>query len=197
MKDWTGNKVSVHHMLGVSKDGSSEREQHDFYATEPKATFALIENFLKHTYAKHYRVWEPACGMGNISEVLIADGYDVVSTDLIDRGFGKGGVDFLKQDTVPDGVRTIITNPPYRHTNEFIKHAHKILPYQSYLCLLLNINQLAGKQRYNEIYKRIKEYIFVIFFFMEFSRSSQGLLRVFSGCFYWTLKDIQAFDRVR
>jgi hypothetical protein len=32
---------------------------------------------------------------GSISEVLIEHGHDVISTDLVDRGYGTGGVDFL------------------------------------------------------------------------------------------------------
>tara|TARA_B110000977_G_scaffold165936_1_gene213512 strand:- start:129 stop:548 length:420 start_codon:yes stop_codon:yes gene_type:complete len=35
----------------------------------------------------------------------------VVSTDLIDRGFGKGGCNFLKSETPL--AKHIITNPPY------------------------------------------------------------------------------------
>jgi hypothetical protein len=56
-------------------------------------------------------IWEPACGDGAISKVLEAAGYDVISTDLIDRGFGQGGVDFLK--TTKALGRNIVTNPPY------------------------------------------------------------------------------------
>lgn len=33
-------------------------------------------------------IWEPACGEGHISKVLAAHGYEVISTDLIYRGFG-------------------------------------------------------------------------------------------------------------
>jgi hypothetical protein len=56
-------------------------------------------------------IWEPACGDGAISKVLEAAGYTVISTDLVDRGYGHGGHDFLKSET-PLG-RNIITNPPY------------------------------------------------------------------------------------
>ena len=56
-------------------------------------------------------IWEPACGDGAISKVLEAAGYRVISTDLVDRGYGCGGQDFLKSET-PLG-KTIITNPPY------------------------------------------------------------------------------------
>lgn len=43
--------------------------------------------------------------------MLIEAGHEVVSTDLIDRGFGLGGQDFLKSDRPL--AKHIITNPPY------------------------------------------------------------------------------------
>ena len=36
----------------------------------------------------HNNIWECACGQGHLSEVLKANGYNVKSTDLIDRGYG-------------------------------------------------------------------------------------------------------------
>jgi hypothetical protein len=82
-----------------------KRAPFEFYPTPPEATRALlsVESF-------EGTVWEPACGDGAISKVLMAAGYQVVSTDLIDRGFGQGGCDFLKS-TEPL-ARNIITNPP-------------------------------------------------------------------------------------
>jgi len=61
------------------------RVSHDFYPTPPEAVRALlsVETFTGS-------VWEPACGDGAISKVLIEAGFEVVSTDLIDRGFGTG-----------------------------------------------------------------------------------------------------------
>lgn len=82
------------------------RAAYEFYPTPPEATRALlsVESF-------EGDIWEPACGDGAISKVLEAAGYQVVSTDLIDRGFGAGGQDFLKS---PEPLaRNIITNPPY------------------------------------------------------------------------------------
>lgn len=67
-------------MNGISK--TAEREKNDYYATHPKA----MEQLLKYeTFNKN--IWEPACGEGNLSEVLKAAGYNVYSTDLIDRGY--------------------------------------------------------------------------------------------------------------
>ena len=49
--------------------------------------------------------------MGHISKVLLEAGYEVESSDLISRGFGIGGIDFLNRKEKWDG--DIITNPPY------------------------------------------------------------------------------------
>lgn len=61
------------------------RVPHDFYPTPPEAVRALLS-----VEAFEGSIWEPACGDGAISKVLLAAGFDVVSTDLIDRGFGSG-----------------------------------------------------------------------------------------------------------
>lgn len=42
-KDWTGNKASVYKTLAASSHSSSEREENDFYATDPRAIDFLLE----------------------------------------------------------------------------------------------------------------------------------------------------------
>ncbi len=78
----------------------------DFYATPPEATRALLS-------VEHFdgTIWEPACGQGAISDVLKNHGHTVISTDLIDRGYGIPAIDFLKQSAAR--ATHIITNPPY------------------------------------------------------------------------------------
>ena len=92
------------------------RERDDFYPTPPEATRALLsaEKFTG-------QIWEPACGDGAISRVLEASGYDVISSDLIDRGYGETNRDFLLdfESTVPN----IVTNPPFKFAEEFARHA--------------------------------------------------------------------------
>jgi ParB-like chromosome segregation protein Spo0J len=65
-------------------DGTHQQKD-GFYRTPTETTRALlkVEKFRS-------RVWELACGDGAISKVLIEAGYEVVSTDLIDRGYGEG-----------------------------------------------------------------------------------------------------------
>ena len=58
--------------------------------------------------------------------VLIAAGYDVVSSDLRDYGYGDPGVDFLSAP-IPPEVKHILTNPPYQLAQEFIERALELI----------------------------------------------------------------------
>ena len=120
-KDWVGNDNSVYKTLASSNHTIEDREEHDFYATEPKAMELLLD---EETFSKN--VWECACGLGQLSEVLKNRGYNVLSTDLINRGYGQGNVDFLQIQTEYCG--DIITNPPYKYATEFIYHALSLIP---------------------------------------------------------------------
>lgn len=42
-KDWTGNSRSTHAVLGARNYAQNERENNDYYATEPKAAHLLME----------------------------------------------------------------------------------------------------------------------------------------------------------
>jgi hypothetical protein len=92
------------------------REKDDFYPTWPAATHALlaVEQF-------DGAIWECAAGEGDMSRVLADAGYEVVSTDLIDRGFCDARVDFLMewQGRAPN----IVTNPPFGLAREFVDKA--------------------------------------------------------------------------
>lgn len=86
MKDWVGNYHSVVGCLGARNEAKEEREQNDYYATQPIAIEWLmkIENLNR-------KIWECACGEGHLAKPLIANGFEVRCTDLIYRGFGEGG----------------------------------------------------------------------------------------------------------
>lgn len=72
--------------IGDRNVALEERQKDDFYATDPKALELLLPN---ESLAPN--VWECACGMGHLSKVLEAHNYNVTSTDLIYRGYGRGG----------------------------------------------------------------------------------------------------------
>lgn len=140
IKDWTGNSRSVHSALGARNYAQNERECNDFYATEPKALELLLK---EETFSKN--IWECACGQGHLSEVLKTYGYNVLSTDLIDRGYGRGGIDFLKCNDLFDG--DIITNPPYKYALEFVKKSLEIIPEGHKAAMFLKLQFLEGKTR--------------------------------------------------
>lgn len=118
-KDWTGNKATTFVQLGASNHSQGEREANDFYATHPLSLKIFLDKLNEDKIELHSNIWECACGMGHLSKVLEEKGYNVLSTDLIDRGYGTSGIDFLK---APNGWNgDILTNPPYKYAKEFVE----------------------------------------------------------------------------
>ena len=64
-KDWTGDYRSIYTTLGASNHTEEEREENDYYATEPSVISPLLE---KERISKN--IWECACGGGSFIESL-------------------------------------------------------------------------------------------------------------------------------
>lgn len=163
-KDWTGNFRSVFTTLGASNHTDGERQKDDYYATDPLAIDKLREVFSIPQY-----VWECACGAGHLSDRLIADGHNVLSTDLVDRGYGHVGIDFLKENTLPEYLQgeecCILTNPPFKFATEFIEHSLDLLPKGQPAIFLLKTIALEGKGRYDRLFKQ--GYLHAVYQFTE------------------------------
>ena len=140
--DWTGNSNSIYKTLGASNHTDKEREEYDYYATEPKAVELLLEH---EQFSKN--IWECACGEGHMSEVLWGAGYKVCSTDIIDRGYQyqNGVQNFLETKSGFNG--DIITNPPYKYAKEFVYKAIELIPEGNKVAMFLKIQFLEGKAR--------------------------------------------------
>ena len=147
-KDWTGNSKSAFKQLGASTRCNEEREENDFYATDPSA----IDDLLKYeTFDKN--IWECAVGQGHLAKRLKQFGYKVKCSDLIDRGYpGTEIIDFLKEKHNFNG--DIITNPPYKYCTEFILNALDSIPYEHKVAMFLKLQTLEGQKRYEEIYSK-------------------------------------------
>jgi hypothetical protein len=131
------------------------REDKDFYATPDWVTEALLQHFRPRG-----AIWEPCCGTGAISEVLIEQGHTVVSTDIADRGYGKAGVDIFACRAMPQDCRCLITNPPYGETGvhrdqdkspaamlDFVSHTLMLAgSVRGQLALLVRFQWIAGKR---------------------------------------------------
>jgi hypothetical protein len=128
---------------GIATDPDN-RQKDDFYTTPREAVIDLlsVERFSG-------QIWEPSCGEGAISDTLKAYGYDVVSTDLVDRGYGTGRVDFLMEFKL--AAPNLITNPPFKYLDEYMSHAVSLRPMK--MALLLRTNCLEGLAR-RKIYEK-------------------------------------------
>jgi hypothetical protein len=100
----------------------------DLYETPAVAVEAMLRAERLPTWL---RIWEPACGRGNIVKVLRARGNEVLATDLIDYGSKHRntfyGHDFLTKGS-QDKIEAIITNPPFKLAEAFVRHAIDICP---------------------------------------------------------------------
>ena len=124
----------AHHNAAVYKT----RDPYDFYVTPREAILPLLE---KENFGK--TIWEPCCGNGAISEVLEAAGYDVYSSDVIDRGYGDVA-DFLVPAT-QHIVDSVVTNPPFSRAEEFIRKALECTSFK--VAMLLRLKFLESMQR--------------------------------------------------
>jgi len=142
----------------------------DFYPTPRWATQALVDH-----ESFEGMIWEPACGNGAMAEVLKESGLSVMPTDLYDRGYGTGGVDFLKSNSVYDNI---ITNPPYSLANDFVIQA--INHSRNKVAFLLRLAFLEGATRQKNIFQKTplaRVWVFserVTFYPKDEERSSGG-----------------------
>ncbi|WP_300954263.1 NAD(P)-dependent oxidoreductase [uncultured Clostridium sp.] len=142
MKDWTGNSKSIYTTMGASNHSDKERQSEDYYATEPKATQLLLE-------VEQFSpvIWECACGGGHLAQVLENNGYEVIATDLIYRGYGdKESLNFL-EETLDEFEGDIITNPPYKYALEFVQKALDSVQVGRKVAMFLKLQFLEGKAR--------------------------------------------------
>jgi len=169
-------------IMGLHRKPGEEREENDFYATHPASVFPLMEILGWENGGK--RIWEPACGKGHLSEIMRLYGHNVLSTDLIERGYGIGGVDFL-QETIWDGgsFDAVITNPPYKIALPFIQKSLKIAPV---VCAFLRITFLESSKR-SEFFKQFPPR-FVAVFTERMPSSKDGVFNPkesSSVCYAW------------
>lgn len=149
-----GNRTLMHHR--VEPDDSL-----DYFPTPPWATRALIEHVLKpigYGIAGNL-VWEPACGEGHISAVLMEAGARVIASDIHDysvEGRAPAGwhavADFLAPPAPPPGrVQWVITNPPFGDRSlEFALRAIDVA--QVGVALFVRQQWLEGVERWERLF---------------------------------------------
>lgn len=143
------------------------REEHDYYATDPKAVQMLLN---KHQFTGE-KILEPCVGGGHIADYL-NDYYKTTcdGIDIVDRGYPNTLVcDFLKKE-ITNKYDTIITNPPYSLAKEFAEKSLEVLEDKGQLAMFLKIQFLEGAKRKDFFEKYPPKFVYVF-------RNRMGTLR--------------------
>ena len=145
-------------ILGSTTFGSEPRQVRDYYATDPVALEKFLQAFEEDGNRLHLNIWEPACGEGNLVEVLEQRGHQVRGSDIYDYGNNEVQ-NFLESEYLYDG--DILTNPPYKIAKEFVQHGIEKIPEGCQVVMLLRIQFLESKGRYEWFKNNPPKWIYV------------------------------------
>lgn len=165
------------------------RAANEYYPTPPEVTRALlsVETF-------HGSVWEPACGEGWMAEEFKHVGYEVIATDLVEYGYGRGNFDFLKSQTPL--AKNIITNPPYGSglADKFLRHALTMIEQTGgRVAMLLNLSSLCHPSRHDSFTRRPPSVIYALDECVCYPNGKPDLAtsRTYDHRYYWGIWDTE------
>lgn len=128
------------------------RDELNWYVEPERATEALltVESF-------HGRVWDPACGGGNIPRVMRRHGVAAFGSDVVNRGLSLddgwlGEIDFLAHEQMLSP--NIVCNPPFfraRGAEAFIRQALEVATCK--VCMFVDIRFVAGAERASGLFQ--------------------------------------------
>lgn len=131
----------------------------DLYETHHDATRTLVRVWDDLDLPRV--VWEPAAGPGAMVRELRAAGFHVEASELLDYGDRRcpdcrHGIDFLR--TVADDclAPVIVTNPPYMHADDFVRHGLKL---RGHVVVLLRLMALEGAKRSDLIDRHLRHVV--------------------------------------
>jgi len=132
----------------------------DFYPTPPWATRALCVHVIGDLW-RRYSVWDPACGEGDMARPLTEYFRRVHASDIHDYSITGNKwcqdrvVDFLWPGSespciAAQGVDWIITNPPFRLADQFIRRGLELATVG--VAVLVRSGFLEGMERYRKLF---------------------------------------------
>jgi hypothetical protein len=149
-----------HEKLQLTTGGEQKnRRKLDFYPTPPDVTHALMLQL----NLEPCLIWEPACGDGAMTNVLLEYGHNVLSTDI------ATGIDYLTAEKMM--VDAIITNPPFNLSHEFITKALSEAPI---VAMLLKSQYWHAKKRYDLFMNNPPAYILPLTWRPDFMNGERG-----------------------
>jgi len=132
--------------------GRRKRDPLDRYDTPQEDVQRFLRAWLAelspNLYTATWRVWEPAAGSGSIVAALreALPGAWIMGSDIAPRGAAVVQLDFFGS-TMIQGWDLIITNPPYRLAEQFVRHAHKLVRDGGFVVMLLRAAFLEARAR--------------------------------------------------
>ncbi len=139
----------------VMQQRAEAPDSFDDFPTPPWATRALCEQLIGRGFPLHLQhVWEPACNRGYMARPL-GEYFDRVwATDVCDYGFeGQAAVTDFLIDWAADApdVDWVITNPPYRLADDFIRQA--LLYARVGVAVFVRVAFSEGEARYRDLFR--------------------------------------------
>src|SRR4051812_45014114 len=117
----------------LANAGAKDRNSTDFYPTPAEVTVALLRFLNGRGYLqKGDTILEPAAGEGHMVLAMESEGHTVLADDL--HTYNK--VDFLAQRGERYDLAWIITNPPFKQAEAFIRKAMELRPLRGVAMLL-------------------------------------------------------------
>lgn len=137
------------------------RDSADDFPTPPWATRSLIEHVLENRKdLGKMTCWEPACGAGHMSKVLVEYFDTVLSSDVYDYQYGSI-FDFVSTPVRENSFDWVITNPPFKHAQTFVLTALKVA--RKGVAILARSVFLESVGRYNKIFRDTPPAVFAQF----------------------------------
>ena len=123
----------------------------DDFPTPPWATRALLEYIIEqNTPLSQLTALEPACGRGHMAKALSEYFKKVDASDIHDYGYGTLK-DFRQHNYKKNSYDWIITNPPFKHAEEFINQALPLA--RRGVAVLVRTVFIESVGRYERIFK--------------------------------------------
>lgn len=128
--------------MAIQKEKKShiwDRDPNDWYVEPYECSLALfdLETF-------EGKVWDPACGRGNILRSAISSNIDAIGTDIVVRNEScSKKMNFLEEE--PDfEFQNIVSNPPFGVAEDFVRKSIEIVPAGGKVAMILPMVWLSG-----------------------------------------------------
>lgn len=151
----------------MSSRGRKSGDPLDRYDTPTSAVRTFLRAWTETTMEIEglwdaHAVWEPAAGAGNMLAPLreTFPDADVIGTDIEPRCAGVRLRDFL--DTWDIRADVIITNPPFRLAEQFVRHALDVVADDGWVVMFLRAGFLESKQRRNFFEEHMPEQVWFL-----------------------------------